>query len=339
MRVLAIQLKRIGDLILTTPSLNLLRDRHPGAMVDLILSENVSQLAPAITSVNPLVYSSLSQNIRLWRYLRREKFAACYDFTGTDRSALVTLLSGAPCRRTFRRVVERSSWRRLVYNELVESSVRENHTVDHYLDLVELERDRKRTLLPELKIPSNSTGKAEQILKGLGIANGNFFIVHPGSARIEKMWPPERWSQVIEHCTKTYLLPCLLTGGRAELEKAHVEKIISKVGDSPCYNLCGQTDLLTLGALIEQSRFLLGVDSAAVHLAGAFGIAHVVLYGPTNPFHWCSRNENATVLLAGHTKPLRKFETRHQKLPVANITTQQVILALKSRINTDPTLI
>ena len=41
------------------------------------------------------------------------------------------------------------------------------------------------------------------------------------------------------------------------------------------------------------------VDTAAMHVAAAFQVPQVALFGPTNPFHWAPRHPRAIVLQSG----------------------------------------
>ena len=52
MNILLIQLKRIGDLILTTPAIAALREKFPDANISLVVSPAVEELLPAISGVD-----------------------------------------------------------------------------------------------------------------------------------------------------------------------------------------------------------------------------------------------------------------------------------------------
>ena len=52
MKILLLQLKRIGDLILTTPALAALRESFPGAQLTLVVSKECADLLPAISNVD-----------------------------------------------------------------------------------------------------------------------------------------------------------------------------------------------------------------------------------------------------------------------------------------------
>src|SRR5438067_9410323 len=99
MNILLLQLKRIGDLILTTPVIGALRERFPEAVVTLIVSRDGAPLLPAIGGVDRthVIQRKLS-DVKIFRAVAREKFDYCVDFAGNDRSALLAFLSGAEKR-------------------------------------------------------------------------------------------------------------------------------------------------------------------------------------------------------------------------------------------------
>src|SRR5947208_9115294 len=93
MKILALQLKRIGDLILTTPTLWALRQNLPDARITLAVEVGSRELLPAIDYVDDtLIYQRGGCRWPLLRKLLFQHFDVCLDFTETDRSALFTLL-------------------------------------------------------------------------------------------------------------------------------------------------------------------------------------------------------------------------------------------------------
>ena len=301
--VLTLQLKRIGDLVLTAPALRAMR--AGGTRVTLAVHEGTAALLPALVGFavdEALVYRATHPNFALWRRLARGGWDASVDFTGRDRSALMTGLAHAPRRVIARPALRKGGWRRLVYNVVVESSVRERHTVDHYLDhlqgigLVATAEDG-----PALQLPPEHVAQADAALAAAGITRP-FAVVHPGSARAEKYWVPERWAEVIRHLAHERGLPCVLTGGRSDpFEDAHLAQIRAALGTDAdlCTDFAGRLDLLTLAALLSRSALCVSVDSGPMHLAAAFGRPQIALFGPTNPFHWRPRHARALVLRAG----------------------------------------
>src|SRR5207245_8296063 len=99
------------------------------------------------------------------------------------------------------------------------------------------------------------------------------------------------------------------SGGGTELERAHLTANRKKLR-TPVLDLAGQLDLLSLAALIERARLLVTVDSAPMHLASAAGTPQVILFGPTNPFHWQPRKSPAAILFGESPAPLTHFQPR-----------------------------
>jgi ADP-heptose:LPS heptosyltransferase len=267
-----------------------------------------------------------------WLALMRTGYDYCFDLTRTDRSALLTLLSRATNRSTYERTRFPSKWRPLLYNHFTGSSVRYSHTIDHHLAFLRaLGIDHASTEI-KLALPSEAKVRAARLLKGEGIT-GPFVIFHPGTARREKFWVAERWAEVIDHCASGGGLTRILTSGRAGAEQSHLGKIKKQLRH-PAIDLSGKTDLMTLAALIEKARLLVAVDSAPTHLAAASLTPQVVLYGPTNPFHWRPRHACAVILQGGASEPLTEFSPNQPRHAMKEISTAQVIDAMESLLST-----
>jgi ADP-heptose:LPS heptosyltransferase len=327
--ILVIQLKRIGDVILTTPALRALRKCHPDALIILLLDQDSAAIAPALGLVDEIWIFRRRASLKLWYDLLRRGFDLCLDFTGNDRSAFVSFLSTAGRRIGFRFVAKRPgrSW---VYTDLVQSPPRERHTVDHYLDLVRSVGDADPGGGLSLKLPASVQRSAETLRRELGV-EGPYFVVHPGTARGEKYWLPDRWATAITHAQQHLRLPCVVTGGRDPAELRHVSDILTRLTDaSKVYSLAGKIDILLSAAMIQDGALFAGVDTAAAHLASAFARPQLVLFGPTNPFHWHPRHESAVVVRAGFAEPLKHFEPRQKGFPMSELSTETVIRAMET---------
>jgi len=86
--------------------------------------------------------------------------------------------------------------------------------------------------------------------------------------------------------------------------------------------------LLMLAALIGQARLLVTVDSAPVHLAAATRTPQVILFGPTNPFHWRPRESPAVVLHGKSAEPVTEFSPVRPRLAMSQVSTEAVVSAM-----------
>ena len=108
-------------------------------------------------------------------------------------------------------------------------------------------------------------------------------VVHPGAASPARRWPAERWAAVAR-AERAAGRSVVLTGSASERSLA--ESVARAAGLDGDAVLAGNTDLLTLAAVIARAGRVLCGDTGVAHLATAFGIPSVVLFGPTPPGEW-----------------------------------------------------
>ncbi len=342
MNILLIQLKRIGDLVLTTPALAALRKEFPDAKITLVISSECAALVPALVDVDQTIVMQRGvRDLGNFMSILRQKFDYCIDFTRNDRSASLAFLSRAKKRIVSYRVKRRTKIRRRAYNEFVEHRMRDMHTIDYNLSLVEPLGIVDPSPALRLNLPPEAQEKAKALRQRAKIDN-QFVVFHPGSARVEKFWEPERWAEVIEHARTKWQIDCVLTGGSFEQRHlAQIEANLRPPNDSApggsLVDLSGKTDLLTLAALISQARLLVTVDSAPMHLAAAMHTPQVVLFGPTNPFHWRPRESPAVILQGDSGSPTMEFAPKQFRSAMKLISTRSVIDAMDALLSSPAT--
>jgi predicted lipopolysaccharide heptosyltransferase III len=326
-KILLLQLKRIGDLILTTPAVAVLRERFPEAHVTLVASSECGDLLPAVPSVDRILMARRNlRDLALFLAIARRKFDYCIDFTRNDRSALLAFLSAARKRIVSYRVSDQSKNRARLYTDFVNVRMRDLHTIDYNLALLEPLGIRDVSCALHLRLPQSALEKADALLRNWKCSKP-YMILHPGSARQEKLWETGRWARVIERFGQNDDFDLVLTSGPSNHEQAHIAAIKAKT-QQQIIDLSGKTDLLTLAALIGQARLLVTVDSAPMHLAAATRTPEVILFGPTNPFHWRPKDSPALILQGKSAVPVTEFSPVQPSLPVSQISTEAVISAM-----------
>ena len=332
MKILLIQLRRLGDLILTTPAISALREHLPGAQIALAISRECESLLPAIKGLQQTFITKRGlRDLPTWTQIRRSGFDCVIDFTRNDRSTWLAVFSAAPRRIVSDRLKIKSKFRARFYNEFVDCAMKQMHTVDYGLALLRPLGISAAGNDPVLDLPPAAKERAATIVRDQ-IRNRPFAIFHPGSARAEKFWESDRWSQIIEFAAIELGLVPVLSGGANNLERAHLAAIREKL-QTLVLDLSGKLDLLVLAALLEQARLLVTVDSAPMHLASAMGTPQVALFGPTNPFHWRPRTSPSAILFGDSPEPLRQFQVPEPKRPMNQISTATVIDAMRSMLS------
>lgn len=332
LKILLIQLRRLGDLILTTPAISALREHFPAAEIALAVSGECESLLPAIPGLQESFLTKRGfQNLSTSMQIRRAGFDCVIDFTGNDRSAWLTVLAAAPRRIVSDRLKTKSKFRARFYNEFVNCAMKQMHTIDYGLALLRPLGIFAAADDPVLDLPRAAKERASALISDQ-IRRQPFAVFHPGSARAEKFWEPERWSQIIKFAATDLGLFPVLSGGANNLERTHLAAIREKL-QTAVLDLSGQLDLLVLAALLQHARLLVTVDSAPMHLASATATPQVALFGPTNPFHWRPRKSPAAILFGDSPEPLRHFQVPEPKRRMNQISTKAVIDAMRSMLS------
>jgi ADP-heptose:LPS heptosyltransferase len=108
-------------------------------------------------------------------------------------------------------------------------------------------------------------------------------ILHPGAASGSRRWPAERYAAVARSLSAEGL-SVLITGTAPERPLAH--QVAAAAGLRPEAVAAGRTSLTELAALVASAALVISNDTGMGHLAVAFGIPSVTLFGPVSPKLW-----------------------------------------------------
>lgn len=108
-------------------------------------------------------------------------------------------------------------------------------------------------------------------------------VLHVGAASRSRRWPPERFAEVARW-THERGERVVLTGSAAEAPEAAA--VAAAAGLPQGAVLAGRTDLADLAALVAAARLVVSGDTGTAHLASAYGVPSVVLFGPVSPAAW-----------------------------------------------------
>ena len=112
---------------------------------------------------------------------------------------------------------------------------------------------------------------------------GGAVVVHPGAAFPARRWPAERFAAVASALSAAGH-DVVVTGSRPE--RALCLSVAEAAGLPASAVLAGRTDIDDLAGIVAAARLVVCGDTGVAHLATAFGIASVVLFGPTPPAWW-----------------------------------------------------
>lgn len=317
-RILLIQNKRIGDVVLTAPVFHALRSAYPEAIISVVMDGACRGVDAIMPGIEPLYFYKGGLNFKFWRKIFFRQWDLCLEFTGTDRAVLVALISRASLRATYARHAD-SFIRRWVFPQRVESNVKTLHTIEYHLDLLKAVGISTGQMQRGISVSNTALHDTKEILKSRGIGK-NFAVIHPGAARSEKMWGVDNWVRIAKFLTTHIGMDVVLTGGGNFDELEQISQILSR-SSARVFSLAGSTTLEILAATIAQARIYVGVDTGAAHIADALGIPCVVLFGSTNPLHWGPRSSHGRAVGAsGFSSYPHNFpKSSMQAIPVHHV--------------------
>lgn len=290
-RILVVRLSSMGDVLLTTPLLRALRERHPAAWITYLTKRAFLPLLEHNPRVSEVIGLAPDGRLRpLARALRQRRFTHGLDLHGSLRSHALRRLvrlrwRGYPKHRVARAALIR--WKRNWYRD-------RRPVAERYFDAARDLGVAPDGLGLECFLSRATVDKARQFLgaTGLGLERG-LVAVAPGAAHATKRWPLGHWQRLVGRLTATGS-DVVVVGGADEVALGDA---VAAAGGDRAASAAGRFDAAGSGALLKQARCAVSGDTGLMHLATAVGTPVVALFGPTvRAFGFAPYQARATVL-------------------------------------------
>ena len=274
-KILVIQLKRAGDILVTTPVLEALRALFPSAEIDGLVEKPFAPLLENHPILRQVQIYDKSRKMATVRRIRREKYDWILDFQSSPRSAIVVAFSGARVKAGYRVPF----WGRL-YNRTIKRPAGRQSVIEGKLSLLEAvsgrpaERHERKIFLTALE-----RSQAQSWIHDQGFRQAPVGII-PTHRRASRRWKYESFASLAQRLVKEGL-PVLLFWGPGE--KHEVESLQQK---APEARLIPATSLREMAALLTGCRLVVTNDNGPMHLSVAVGTPTLTIYGPTDPLAW-----------------------------------------------------
>jgi ADP-heptose:LPS heptosyltransferase len=282
-KFLLIQLRRIGDVLMTTPSIRLLSESFPEAELTFLTEAPADQ----VLQENPFLHEillyrkpeSFSETISFFRKLRARQFDCVIDFFGNPRSAFMSRFSGAPIRIGFN--FRGRGW---AYTHPVDISTKVTYAAQD-----------KAQLLGPLGISANDFGLdffadekdkkyAAQLFEQLEIEDSDFVVsLSPVSRQPYKVWPPERFAMIADWLVENYKAKILYLFGPGEGHFIDAVRKAMKKKALPDYDTPSLSETL---AILNRVDLHLGNDNGPRHFAVACGTPTLTIFGRPWAANW-----------------------------------------------------
>lgn len=294
-RLLIIMPTWVGDVVMTTPTLRALRALLPDTHITALVKANVRPLLDSCPYVDRIVTirphrrgmkdGKRKGSINLARHLALGKFDTAILMPNSFRTALLARMAGIPRRIGYDRdgrgflLTDRLLPRR-VPGKFVPVSTR-----DYYLGIPRYLGAHDPSHHMELFTRPEDDAKADALLKNAGHdvnSNQKLIIVNPGANYGDaKIWYADRFAQVADRAVNELGATVAVSG--APKEKKILEELFgaakTKLIDLPSLGM----DLTLLKSVIKRADAMVTNDTGPRHIAAAFDVPVVTIFGPTDP--------------------------------------------------------
>ena len=255
-RVAIIRLRSLGDCVLTTPAIQPLKRFRPHLEVSVVVENRFRDIFegnPDITRILPPEIGAL----------RRAQPQLCLNFHGGTRSAWLAACSGARFRAGFGHF----RWQ-FVYNQRVPRAQeilgidRKVHTAEHLA-----------SALFWLGVPITEIPRARLVAREHTGRNA-CATIHPVAATASKTWRAEGFLEIARQLQASGT-EVVFIGGPADDLAPFRE-----------YRTLAGAPLHEIKSLLAASSIFIGNDSGPAHMAAAFGVPSVVIFGDSDRATW-----------------------------------------------------
>ncbi|MEZ7928981.1 MAG: glycosyltransferase family 9 protein [Flavobacteriales bacterium] len=261
LKILVVRFSSIGDIVLTTPVVRMLKKQLNAQVHYLTKSSYVSLLKnnPYIDSVYQ-IQNSISEVIA---DLKKEKYDYVIDLHSNLRTQILKFRLGMPAK-SFNKL----NMEKFMLTNFKLDNMPKIHIVDRYLETVK-----------HLGVKNDNQGldfflSANDKLD-ISIFPKNYIVFVIGGQHATKILPNEKIISIIKKVNK----PVLLIGGP---EDAHRGEEIAKACNK-VVNTCGKYSILHSASLVQQATMVITHDTGMMHIAAAFNKKIYSVWGNTVP--------------------------------------------------------
>ena len=287
-RILVIRFSAIGDCVMTAWAVTSIRQKLPSARIDWAVEPRCSAVIDTMQLVNEkLEYDrprwkrtrSLSQKIReQYRFfvnLRKREYDWGIDFQGHSKTAICLRLA-RPRKRLMVRATDEFAKRLNPYLPTLRAPV---HTVELNQSALSEFGEFKMSLKPIM--PRKDRMEVQ-------LPDGRYVVIAVGAGQSDKTWSIDRWTLAAEQLLQANV-PVVFVGGPE--------------GPMPLgkfdFDYVGKTNLETTIEIVARSGLVFCGDTGVGHLAAAYGVPGVSIFGPTDPAVFRPYSSRSTVLRRG----------------------------------------
>jgi heptosyltransferase II len=279
MKILIIQTAFLGDLILTTGFIRRVREKYPNAEISILVnkgSESILTGNPFLKEIIPFDKKQIKKSIFgffkfAWE-IRRKKFQLCLTPHFSHRSSILAFLSGAK-----QRIGYKQAGFSFLLTDTKHRPLLGSHEINKLFSILD---EQQNPYKPELYFLDAELIRIKTELENKLLFEKPYIVVAPSSIWETKRMPEDKFHSVIESILLKTNFRVLVVGSSADKELS--DRVLQGFKERT-FNFTGETNLKELCFIISQSKAVLSNDSSPIHIASAFNIPTLAIFGATIP--------------------------------------------------------
>jgi heptosyltransferase II len=357
-RVLMFMPSWLGDTVMATPTLRLLRQHLPQSTIVALVRPGIDDLLAGLDWLDDVLVAdrtALLGPAKTASRLMAFKFDAALLLPNSFSSAMTTRLAGVPIRLGY----DRDGRGMLLTHRL---SAKERpapqkgwapvSAVNYYYDAglsllaalgIPVAPDATSPGLLELALTPAQQEAGDRVLLSAGVQpETRYCILNPGGNNPAKRWPVERFAALAHHLITVHKLRVLINGSPGEAPLAALIKHVIALNhpEDEAMVACLPELGIKIGSLkriVQRSCLMVTNDTGPRHIAAAFGIPCIAMFGPTD-HRWTTLplrpdSQAERVLLSDPDLPDDLVADEHpDRCRIDRITTEQVFAAVDAEL-------
>src|SRR5579859_497757 len=290
-RILVVRLRSIGDIVLLTPALRLLKEWRPDLRISAVVESRFRELLENNPDVEEILnpgegrgWKKIKSRLRAVREIQKRNFSLCINLHGGPTSVFLTRLSRAGCKVGFHNYRARRTYHILVPDAKVILGQSSVHTAElQAAAFFHLGLPRGDVPGARLFVTPYHQTKWKEKRAALGLReNQEYALVHPTALYATKQWAPQNFARLGNYLWREKdLLPIYSCGPG---ESAVLDAVEQSTG-AAIRRLDGAS-LGEFAAALAGARLFIGNDSGPAHMAQALQRPSVVIFGSSSSVIW-----------------------------------------------------
>jgi len=333
-RILVVMPSWVGDAVMATPTLRLLRESFPGALIGALVRPGIDGLLAGSAFIDEFHVEHTGGVMgpkRSAAKVRDRRYEAAVLLTNSFSTALTTRLAGIPRRVGY----DRDGRGFLLTDRLSAARRRDTPPFDRsttdpsawapvpacryywglgarVLELAGMSVPGTETMGGmELTCSEQDDCAALEVLARAGVEPASrFAVLNPGGNNPAKRWAPNRFAALADHLWRVHGVRSLVSGSPDESEV--IDGVVGGCaeGTNAAGLVSAGVTLSSLKGIVRRSCLMVTNDTGPRHIAAAFGVPVVSLFGPTDP-RWTTIPAREAVITAGPTLPEEEVADDH----------------------------